>query len=84
VATVRPGGQVLYSVCTWTRAETDGVVDDALRRHPELEPAPLTGLPGPLGTTAATGPASPSDRHQFWPHRDESDGIYLARLRKIH
>jgi 16S rRNA (cytosine967-C5)-methyltransferase len=84
VAAVRPGGQVLYSVCTWTRAETDGVVDDVLRRHPELEPAPLTGLPDRRGTTAAAGPAPPRDRHQFWPHRDGSDGIFLARLRKIH
>jgi 16S rRNA (cytosine967-C5)-methyltransferase len=33
---VRPGGPVLYSVCTWTRAETDGVVAELLDRRPEL------------------------------------------------
>jgi 16S rRNA (cytosine967-C5)-methyltransferase len=33
---VRPGGTVLYSVCTWTRAETDEVVDELLRRRPDL------------------------------------------------
>jgi 16S rRNA (cytosine967-C5)-methyltransferase len=33
---VRPGGTVLYSVCTWTRAETDGVVAELLARRPEL------------------------------------------------
>ena len=33
---VRPGGPVLYSVCTWTRAETDGVVAELLDRRPAL------------------------------------------------
>jgi len=88
-AAVRPGGHVLYSVCTWTGAETDGVVDAALERHPELEPAPLTGL-GELeeaaavgGPAAAASPAPMGTRRQFWPQRHGSDGIFLARLRKI-
>jgi 16S rRNA (cytosine967-C5)-methyltransferase len=33
---VRPGGTVLYSVCTWTRAETHEVVAELLERRPEL------------------------------------------------
>jgi 16S rRNA (cytosine967-C5)-methyltransferase len=33
---VRDGGTVLYSVCTWTRAETDGVVAELLDRRPDL------------------------------------------------
>jgi 16S rRNA (cytosine967-C5)-methyltransferase len=33
---VRPGGTVLYSVCTWTGAETDGVVAELLQRREEL------------------------------------------------
>jgi 16S rRNA (cytosine967-C5)-methyltransferase len=33
---VRPGGTVLYSVCTWTRAETDGVVAGLLERRADL------------------------------------------------
>jgi 16S rRNA (cytosine967-C5)-methyltransferase len=92
VAAVRPGGHVLYSVCTWTRAETDGVVDAALDRHPELEPAPLTSLPeleepgataAASGPAGATGPAPLGARRQFWPHRHATDGIFLAGLRKI-
>lgn len=72
VAAARPGGHLLYSVCTWTRAETDDVVDAALARHQGLEPAPLAG------------PAGPAARRQFWPQRHGSDGIFIARLRKIH
>jgi 16S rRNA (cytosine967-C5)-methyltransferase len=33
---VRPGGTVLYSVCTWTRAETDEVVAGLLDRRDDL------------------------------------------------
>jgi 16S rRNA (cytosine967-C5)-methyltransferase len=33
---VRAGGTVLYSVCTWTRAETEGVVAELLARRPDL------------------------------------------------
>jgi 16S rRNA (cytosine967-C5)-methyltransferase len=32
---LRPGGTLLYSVCTWTRAETDGVVAELLERRPD-------------------------------------------------
>jgi 16S rRNA (cytosine967-C5)-methyltransferase len=63
---VRPGGTVVYSVCTWTRAETDGVVDELLRRRPDL--AVDGGIDG--------------GRRQVWPHRDDADGVYLARLVK--
>jgi len=68
---VRPGGAVVYSVCTWTRAETDAVVDALLERRPELAPAPLAG------------PAGPAARRQLWPHREGADGVFLARLVKI-
>jgi 16S rRNA (cytosine967-C5)-methyltransferase len=33
---LREGGTLLYSVCTWTLAETDGVVADLLERRPDL------------------------------------------------
>jgi 16S rRNA (cytosine967-C5)-methyltransferase len=36
VTVVRPGGTVLYSVCTWTRAETDGVVGRLLDGRDDL------------------------------------------------
>jgi 16S rRNA (cytosine967-C5)-methyltransferase len=65
---VRPGGSVVYSVCTWTRAETDQVVAAALARLPTLRPAPLGG---PFGDAATA---------QLWPHRDGTDGIFLARF----
>jgi 16S rRNA (cytosine967-C5)-methyltransferase len=77
---VRPGGTVVYSVCTWTRAETDGVVDELLRRRPDLavDRSDPSGAP-PLGSP---DPSARGGRRQVWPHRDDADGVYLARLVK--
>jgi 16S rRNA (cytosine967-C5)-methyltransferase len=75
---VRRGGTILYSVCTWTRAETDEVVDELLRRRPDLTPYP-SGAP-PWGSPDPSVPAG--GRRQLWPHRDGGDGIFLARLVK--
>lgn len=33
---LRPGGHLLYSVCTFTTAETDAVVADFLAKHPDF------------------------------------------------
>lgn len=33
---LRPGGRLLYSVCTFTTAETDAVVADFLAKHPDF------------------------------------------------
>jgi 16S rRNA (cytosine967-C5)-methyltransferase len=65
---VRPGGTVVYSVCTWTRAETEDVLTAARSRLPQLEPAPLGG---PFGDAVS---------RQLWPHRDGTDGIFVARF----
>ncbi|MDX1657869.1 MAG: transcription antitermination factor NusB [Nitriliruptorales bacterium] len=35
-ALVAPGGRLVYSVCTWTAAETTGVARPLASRHPEL------------------------------------------------
>ncbi len=33
---LRPGGRLIYSLCTFTREETDGVVQRFLATHPEF------------------------------------------------
>lgn len=71
--TVKPGGVLVYSTCTINRAENEGVVEAFLKANDnfELEDA-SSFLPfeteGPMVT--------------LWPHRDEMDGFFIARLRK--
>jgi 16S rRNA (cytosine967-C5)-methyltransferase len=40
---VKPGGRLLYSLCTLTAEETTGVVQAFLTDHPEFEPEDLRG-----------------------------------------
>ena len=67
---VRAGGTLVYSVCTFTRAETDAVCDAVLRARPDL--------------TAITtdGPDGPAQRHRLWPHRHGTDGMFVAAFRR--
>ncbi|NCD33297.1 MAG: RsmB/NOP family class I SAM-dependent RNA methyltransferase [Spartobacteria bacterium] len=37
-ASVKPGGRLIYSVCTLTRAETTEVIDTFLKQHPMFTP----------------------------------------------
>ena len=66
----RPGGRLVYSVCTYPRAETDAACDALLRHRPELRPDPFHG---PDGHAA---------RSRLWPHRHGSDGMFVASFRK--
>ncbi len=70
---LKPGGRLIYSVCTLTRSETTGVADLFAAAHPELEPWPL-----PI---AAAGAADPS-RVVLWPHEFNANGMFLAGWRR--
>ncbi|WP_372798084.1 RsmB/NOP family class I SAM-dependent RNA methyltransferase [Pontiella sp.] len=70
---VKPGGLLIYAVCTVTRPETEEVVMNFLDHHSgfKLEPFanPLTGelTDGQL---------------QIWPWDGPGDGMFIARLRR--
>ena len=67
-ALVRPGGTLVYSVCTLTAVETTGVVERLLAAAPDLVPLAVPGEPwitkGPVGFLAP----------------DVSDGMAIARF----
>jgi 16S rRNA (cytosine967-C5)-methyltransferase len=65
-----PGGRLVYSVCTFPRAETDAAVDALQRHRPDLEPVEI---PGPDG---------PAPRIRLWPHRHAADGMFVAAFRR--
>lgn len=67
---LRPGGRLVYSVCTFPRAETDAACDAILRHRPELEPAELDG------------PDGPAARIRLWPHRHGCDAMFVAGFRR--
>jgi 16S rRNA (cytosine967-C5)-methyltransferase len=69
-ALVKPGGRLVYSVCTFPRAETDAACDAILRRATELEPI---AIEGPDGVT---------ERLRLWPHRHGCDAMFVAGFRR--
>jgi 16S rRNA (cytosine967-C5)-methyltransferase len=73
---VRPGGALVYAVCTFTDEEGPEQVAAFLDRHPDfsLEPPPGGIDFGPV--TASDGSM------RCWPHRHGTDGFYAARLHR--
>ncbi len=67
---VRPGGMLVYSVCTFPRAETDAACDALLAKRPDLQPVPIAG------------PDGPSERVRVWPHVHGSDAMFAAAFRR--
>lgn len=72
----RPGGVVAYVTCSPHLAETDLIVEDVLRGRDDVvqedAPALLPEVPD-----CADGLAI-----RLWPHRHNTDGMYLALLRR--
>jgi 16S rRNA (cytosine967-C5)-methyltransferase len=67
---LRDGGRLVYSVCTFPRAETDAVCDELLRIRRDLVPV------------VTEGPDGDAERHRLWPHRHGSDGMFVAVFRR--
>ena len=77
-AALRPGGTLVYSVCTITPEETSGVVEGFLEAHPDF----VLEDPGAL---CPLGPPLPQGRPgylQTFPDLHGVDGMFIARLRK--
>lgn len=74
---VKPGGRLMYCTCTFLKEENEDVVEAFLRAHPDFALDPFTDLlPDALKARGAAGML------QLWPHRDKSDGFFMARLRR--
>ena len=71
---VRPGGTLVYSVCTLTNAETVAVDEWAAQALPNFEAIPPPPAPWtPVGRGA-----------RLLPSAADTDGMYLLRLQRSH
>ncbi|MCC6234336.1 MAG: rRNA cytosine-C5-methylase, partial [Verrucomicrobiales bacterium] len=73
---VKPGGRLVYSVCTLSRAETTGVAAAFEKACPDFEPLPASLHPGPRD---AAIPA-----HHVWlrPEHQGGNGMFVALWRR--
>lgn len=69
---LKPGGRLIYAVCTLSRAETTAVADAFTTAHPEYElispfPDPKSQTPAPI---------------TLWPHELNANGMFIAAWKK--
>jgi 16S rRNA (cytosine967-C5)-methyltransferase len=69
---VRPGGRLVYAVCSVLRDEGEAVVDAFLAAHPDFQRGVLA-LPAALGSAWAT---------RLLPAVHGTDGYFLAALQR--
>jgi 16S rRNA (cytosine967-C5)-methyltransferase len=72
---VRPGGSLIYAVCSVLREEGQEVVDSLIRASPEMVLATFEG-------DAARRLAADASSLLLFPHVHGTDGYFLASLRK--
>lgn len=73
-AHVRPGGRLIYAVCSVLRAEAEEVVGALAEREPSLEPAEFD--------TAELGPFVGQRNVRLLPHIHGTDGYFVASFVK--
>ena len=74
---VRPGGTLVYAVCTLMREENGDVIRDFLTGWPRFHLDDLSGAVAGRVRDALT----PEGFLRTLPHRDDLDGFFIARLR---
>jgi len=73
-AYVKPGGTLLYSTCTLTYAENEGMVEIFLKEHPDFYMEPLV-LPDVF-------PVNATGMLTLVPGQYDTDGFFIAKLRR--
>ena len=76
---VRDGGYLLYSTCTYSREENEGVVADFLENHSEFSLCPVDQR---LILATADGLDGMTEARRFYPHLTRGEGQFIALLKK--
>lgn len=90
---LKPGGRLVYSVCTLTRSETTDVVAGFSSAHPELQPVavfPAAGRQSPEITGQAQNPDQAPGSPDFsfltsvtlWPQQLDANGMFVAAWKR--
>lgn len=72
---LKPGGRLVYAVCTISRAETTAIADAFSAAHPEFEPIPVfPQIQDPKSESASSV--------TLWPQDLNANGMFIAAWRK--
>jgi NOL1/NOP2/sun family putative RNA methylase len=82
---LRPGGRLVYSTCTFSPEENEGVISQFLKKNPNFEVEDIQVFEG-FGRGrrdwVPDGVADLEKTIRIWPHHVQGEGHYIAVLRK--
>ncbi len=83
---LKPGGRLVYAVCTLSRAETTGVAEAFTESHPELEPTAVWTNPrdqkSEVSIGSLTSDLRPLSSVTLWPQGLNANGMFIAAWKK--
>jgi len=86
VKALKPGGIVVYSTCTLTPEENEGIISSVLENYPvRLEPLHFPGLKVRPGLTEFRGQSFGAELQKavrLYPFDNGTEGFFIAKLRK--
>lgn len=71
---VKVGGTLVYSTCTLSRAENEGVAEEFARTHDDFSP---------IVQTLAYSQTQNASMRTFFPEKDGGDGFFTASFRRV-
>jgi len=80
-----PGGTIVYSTCSIAPEENEFIIDDILRRYPEMKLEPIKldfgspGYPNPYGVELNE---SLTLAKRFLPHLHGTEGFFICKMIK--
>jgi len=85
VTTLAPGGTIVYATCSIAPEENEYVVDEILKRHPEMKIVPITldfGTPGYSEPFGVSLDESLKMAKRFLPHLHGTEGFFICKMVK--
>ena len=81
---LRPGGILVYSTCTFSPEENEGVISAFLAGHPDFELEQVELYPGFDHGRPEWGSGLPqlAAAVRIWSHHSDADGHFISRLRQ--
>ena len=76
---LKPGGDLVYSTCTFCELEDEEQIADFLSKHPDYT---IVAHPEIIGVTHADSNSKAPGSMRIWPHLSEGDGHFCVHLHK--
>ncbi len=86
VTMLKSDGMILYSTCTFSPEENEGMIDEFLKKHPDFKVVPLEPVGGIQHGRPEFMDSDPqlAGALRLWPHHLEGEGHFVCLLQRIN